>query len=131
MFQRLHTSSSVLHTKCTVNTQIIWGLLQCYSIIKKKTFKNFYFKKSYFHFKKVIYGMFKKSKWLPYKLTISIVFQIIESQLCHIVNAIHLPFNQGCFKGRKFKTTWIVKTDNKFKVWKNLGIFYWFFSTNF
>ena len=41
MFQSLHTSSSVVHIKSTVNIQIIKGLLQCYSIVKN-TFKNFY-----------------------------------------------------------------------------------------
>ena len=41
MFRSLHTSSSVLHIKSTVNIQIIKGLLQCYSIVKN-TFKNFY-----------------------------------------------------------------------------------------
>ena len=41
MFQSLHTSSSVVHIKSTVDIQIIKGLLKCYSIIKN-TFKNFY-----------------------------------------------------------------------------------------
>ena len=41
MFPGLHTSSSVVHIKSTVNVQIIKGLLQCYSIVKI-TFKNFY-----------------------------------------------------------------------------------------
>ena len=41
MFRSLHTSSSVVHIKSTVNVQIIKGLLQCYSIVKN-TFKNFY-----------------------------------------------------------------------------------------
>ena len=41
MFRSLHTSSSVVHIKSTVNIQIIKGLLQCYSIVKN-TFKNFY-----------------------------------------------------------------------------------------
>ena len=41
MFQSLHTSSSVVHIKSTLNIQIIKGLLRCYSIIKN-TFKNFY-----------------------------------------------------------------------------------------
>ena len=41
MFQSLHTSSSVVHIKSTLNIQIIKGLLWCYSIIKN-TFKNFY-----------------------------------------------------------------------------------------
>ena len=41
MFRSLHTSSSVVHIKSTVNIQIINGLLQCYSIVKN-TFKNFY-----------------------------------------------------------------------------------------
>ena len=41
MFRSLHTSSSVVHIKSTVNIQIIKGLLQCYNIVKN-TFKNFY-----------------------------------------------------------------------------------------
>ena len=41
MFQSLHTSSSAVHIKSTVNIQIIKGLLQCYSIVKN-AFKNFY-----------------------------------------------------------------------------------------
>ena len=41
MFGNLHTSSSVVHIKSTVNIQIITGLLQCYSIVKN-AFKNFY-----------------------------------------------------------------------------------------
>ena len=41
MFRSLHTSTSVVHIKITVNIQIIKGLLQCYSIVKN-TFKNFY-----------------------------------------------------------------------------------------
>ena len=41
MFQSLHTSSSVVHIKSTVNVLMIKGLLQCYSIVKN-TFKNFY-----------------------------------------------------------------------------------------
>ena len=41
MFPSLHTSSSVIHIKSTVNAQIIKGLLQYYSIVKN-TFKNFY-----------------------------------------------------------------------------------------
>ena len=40
MFGSLHTSSSVLHIKSTINIQIIKGLLQGYSIVKN-TFKNF------------------------------------------------------------------------------------------
>ena len=41
MFQSLHTSSSVVHIKSTVNIQIKKGFLQCYSNVKN-TFKNFY-----------------------------------------------------------------------------------------
>ena len=41
MFRSLHTSSSVVHIKSTVNVQIMKGLLQCYSIVKN-TLKNFY-----------------------------------------------------------------------------------------
>ena len=41
MFRSLHTSSSVVHIKSTVNIQIIKGLLQCYSMVKN-TFKNIY-----------------------------------------------------------------------------------------
>ena len=41
MFRSLHTSSSVVHIKSTVNIQIIKGLLQCYSMVKN-TFNNFY-----------------------------------------------------------------------------------------
>ena len=41
MFRSLHTSSSVVHIKSTVNIQIIKGFLQCYSKVKN-TFKNFY-----------------------------------------------------------------------------------------
>ena len=41
MFRSLHTSSSVLHIKSTLNIQIIKGLLQCYSTVKN-TFKNLY-----------------------------------------------------------------------------------------
>ena len=41
MFRSLHTSSSVVHIKSTVNIQMIKGLLKCYSIVKN-TFKNFY-----------------------------------------------------------------------------------------
>ena len=40
MFRSLHTSSSVVHFKSTVNIQIVRGFLQCYSIVKN-TFKNF------------------------------------------------------------------------------------------
>ena len=41
MFRSLHTSSSVVHIKSTVNIQMVKGLLKCYSIVKN-TFKNFY-----------------------------------------------------------------------------------------
>ena len=41
MFRSLRTSSSDVHIKSTVNIQIIKGLLQCPSIVKK-TLKNFY-----------------------------------------------------------------------------------------
>ena len=41
MFQSLHNFSSVVHIKCTVNVQIITGLLQCYSIVKN-IFKSFH-----------------------------------------------------------------------------------------
>ena len=41
MFQSLLTLSSVVQIKSTVNSQIIKGLLQCYSIVKN-TFKIFY-----------------------------------------------------------------------------------------
>ena len=41
MFRSLHTSSSVVQIKSTVNISIIKDLLQCYSIVKN-TFKNFY-----------------------------------------------------------------------------------------
>ena len=41
MFRSLHTSSSVVQIKSTVNVSIIKDLLQCYSIVKN-TFKNFY-----------------------------------------------------------------------------------------
>ena len=41
MFRSLHTSSSVVQIKSTVNISIIQNLLQCYSIVKN-TFKNFY-----------------------------------------------------------------------------------------
>ena len=41
MFRSLHTSSSVVHIKSTVNIQIIKGLLLFYSMVKN-TFKNFY-----------------------------------------------------------------------------------------
>ena len=41
MFRSLHTSSSVVHIKSTVNIQMITGLLKCYSIVKN-TFENFY-----------------------------------------------------------------------------------------
>ena len=41
MLRSLHTSSSVVQIKSTVNIQIIKGLLQCYSIVKN-IFKNFY-----------------------------------------------------------------------------------------
>ena len=41
MFQSLHTSSSVVSIKSTVNIQIIRVLLECYSIVKN-TFINFY-----------------------------------------------------------------------------------------
>ena len=41
MFRSLHTSSSVVHIKSTVNIQIIKVLLQCHSIVKN-TSKNFY-----------------------------------------------------------------------------------------
>ena len=41
MFRSLHTSSSVVQIKSTVNVSIIQNLSQCYSIVKN-TFKNFY-----------------------------------------------------------------------------------------
>ena len=41
MFRSLHTSSSVVQIKSTVNISVIKYLLQCYSIVKN-TFKNFY-----------------------------------------------------------------------------------------
>ena len=41
MFRSLHTSSSVVYIKSSVNVHIIKDLLQCYSIVKN-TFKNFY-----------------------------------------------------------------------------------------
>ena len=41
MLRSLHTSSSVVHIKSTVNIQIIKGLLLFYSMVKN-TFKNFY-----------------------------------------------------------------------------------------
>ena len=41
MFRSLHTSSSVVHIKSTVNIEVIKGLLQCYNIVKN-TFENFY-----------------------------------------------------------------------------------------
>ena len=41
MFRSLHTSSSVVQIKSTVNISVIKDLLQCYSIVKN-TFKNFY-----------------------------------------------------------------------------------------
>ena len=41
MFRSLHTSSSVVHIKGTVNIQIVRALLQCYSIVKN-TFEDFY-----------------------------------------------------------------------------------------
>ena len=41
MFRSVHTSSSIVHIKSTINIQIIKGLLQCYGIVKN-TFKNFY-----------------------------------------------------------------------------------------
>ena len=41
IFRSLHTSSSVVHIKSTVNIQIIRGLFQCYCIVKN-TVKNFY-----------------------------------------------------------------------------------------
>ena len=41
MFRTLHISSSVVHSKSTVNIQITKSLLQCYSTFKIK-FKNFY-----------------------------------------------------------------------------------------
>ena len=44
IFQSLHTSSSVVHIKSTVNIQLIRGLLECYSIVKyiqKLLFDNF------------------------------------------------------------------------------------------
>ena len=42
MFRSLHISSSVVHSKSTVNIQITKSLLQCYSTFKIK-FENFYF----------------------------------------------------------------------------------------
>ena len=41
MFRSLHTFSSVVHIKSSVNIQAIRGWLQCYNIVKN-TFKNFY-----------------------------------------------------------------------------------------
>ena len=41
MFRTLHISSSVVHSKSTVNIQINKSLLQCYSTVKIQ-FKNFY-----------------------------------------------------------------------------------------
>ena len=41
MFRSLHTSSSVVHIKSTLNIQMIKGVLKCYSIVKN-TLKNFY-----------------------------------------------------------------------------------------
>ena len=40
MFRSLHTPSPVV--QITVNIQIIKGLLQCYSIVKKRSFGNFH-----------------------------------------------------------------------------------------
>ena len=45
-------------------------------------------------------------RWLALRLKIEYVIenellQIVKSQLYHIVNTIHLPFNQGCYLSSK------------------------------